>query len=329
MTYHSQLVSPRSLPKLKRRLKVLKNIVEKSATMFHTSTQRKHWTFASEHELMNIRQEVNSAYCERFCENFPAKKDVAFLTVEERMKLIEYYQIVLIEVCDKFQPPVSNAVTATAVAYLKRFYLRTSVMDHPPKEMFLVCLYMACKVEEHNLSVDRFVEILPVDRREKTKDFILAHELLLMQRLNFHLTVHNPYRPMEGFIIDFKTRCPKLADPERWRPAAEEFLRKALMTDISLLFPPSQIALAALFSASRGSIASYISANLGEHKHVRSQIENIATLVNGHAKSTASKEQVKSLEQKLKACRNPENNPDNKLFKKKRADREKAMDESM
>ncbi|KAJ7393704.1 hypothetical protein OS493_003362 [Desmophyllum pertusum] len=298
--------------------------------MYHTSTQRKHWTFTSEHELMNVREEVNTIYCERFRENFPAKKDVEFLTVDEGTKLIEYYQIVLIEVCDKFQPPVSSAVTATAVAYLKRFYLKTSVMDHPPKEMFLVCLYMACKVEEHNLSVDRFVEILPADRREKTKDFIIAHELLLMQRLDFHLTVHNPYRPMEGFIIDFKTRCSKLDDPEKWRPSAEEFLRKALMTDVSLLFPPSQIALAALFTASRGSIASYIGANLGEQqKHVLSQIENIVTLVTGQAKSAASKEQVKSLEQKLKACRNPENNPDNKLFKRKKADREKAMDESL
>lgn len=298
--------------------------------MFHTSTQRRHWTFASENELMNIRQEVNNAYCDRFCENFPSKKDVNFLSVEEGMKLIEYYQIVLIEVCDKFQPPVPNAVTATAVAYLKRFYLKTSVMDHPPKEMFLVCLYMACKVEEHNLSVDRFVEILPADRREKTKDFILAHELLLMQRLNFHLTVHNPYRPMEGFIIDIKTRCPKLGDPEKWRASVEEFLRKALMTDVSLLFSPSQIALAALFSASRGSVASYIGANLGEQQqHVLSQIENIAALVTNQAKTTASKEQIKRLEQKLKACRNPENNPDSKLFKKKKADREKAMDESM
>ena len=127
--------------------------------MFHTSTQRKHWTFSSEEELRNIRQEVNGVYCESFRENFPAKKDVDFLTVEEGMKLVEYYQSVLIEVSEKFQPPVPSAVTATAVAYLKRFYLKTSVMDHPPKEMFLVCLYMACKVEEHNLSVDRFVSL--------------------------------------------------------------------------------------------------------------------------------------------------------------------------
>ena len=299
-----------------------------TASMFHTSTQRKYWTFSSELELNAFREVVNSSYIECFRDNFPAKKDVKFLTVEEESRLIEYYEIVLMEVCDKFRPPVPGAVTATAVAYLKRFYLKTSVMDHPPREMFLVCLYMACKVEEHNISVDRFVEILPADRREKTKEFILAHELLLMQRLSFHLTVHNPYRPMEGFIIDIKTRCPKLDDPEKWRTKAEEFLRKALLTNVLLLYSPSQIALAALFNASEGSLACYIENDLGEHnERVLRQINLIIAGVSGQVKPAVSKEHVKSLEQKLKGCRNPENNPDNKLFKKKKADKEQPMDE--
>ena len=297
--------------------------------MYHSSTQRKHWTFRDEDDLMNIRQEVNAAYCRGYMENFPAKKDVVFLSVEEESSLTKYYQMVLIEVCGKFQPSLPSAVTATAVSYLKRFYLKTSVMDHPPKEMFLVCLYMACKVEEYNISVDRFVEILPHERREKTKDFILAHELLLMQRLNFHLTVHNPYRPMEGFIIDIKTRCPQLGDPEKWRFMAEDFLRKALMTDASLLFPPSQIAIAALISSSRGTLKSYVSANLGEnHLVVLRQVDRIVNIVTSVSFSV-SKEQVKTLELKLKACRNPENNPDNKLFKRKRAEKDKPLDDSM
>lgn len=53
-------------------------------------------------------------------------------------------------------------------------------MDYFFKEMFLVCLYMVCKVEEYNLFVDRFVEILLVDCREKIKDFILVYELFFM-----------------------------------------------------------------------------------------------------------------------------------------------------
>ena len=40
--------------------------------------------------------------------------------------------------------------------------------------------------------------------REKALEQILEYELLLIQQLNFHLIVHNPYRPFEGFLIDLK-----------------------------------------------------------------------------------------------------------------------------
>lgn len=40
--------------------------------------------------------------------------------------------------------------------------------------------------------------------REKASDIILNNELLLMQQLNYNLTVHNPFRPVEGFMIDIK-----------------------------------------------------------------------------------------------------------------------------
>lgn len=53
-------------------------------------------------------------------------------------------------------------------------------MDYFLKEMFLVCLYMVCKVEEYNLFVDRFVEIFLVDWRVKIIDFIFVYELLLV-----------------------------------------------------------------------------------------------------------------------------------------------------
>jgi len=40
--------------------------------------------------------------------------------------------------------------------------------------------------------------------REKASDIILNNELLLMQQLNYNLTVHNPFRPVEGLMIDIK-----------------------------------------------------------------------------------------------------------------------------
>jgi len=39
---------------------------------------------------------------------------------------------------------------------------------------------------------------------EVAVDLVLSQELLLMQMLYYHLTVHNPYRPVEGLLIDVK-----------------------------------------------------------------------------------------------------------------------------
>ena len=43
-----------------------------------------------------------------------------------------------------------------------------------------------------------------IDFNERFQDIVLNNELLLMRELNFHLTVHNPFRPVEGLLIDVK-----------------------------------------------------------------------------------------------------------------------------
>jgi cyclin H len=80
----------------------------------------------------------------------------------------------------------------------------------------LTCAFLACKVDEFNVSSPQFVGNLresPLGQ-EKALEQILEYELLLIQQLNFHLIVHNPYRPFEGFLIDIKTRYPMLENPE-------------------------------------------------------------------------------------------------------------------
>lgn len=59
------------------------------------------------------------------------------------------------------------------------------------------------QVEEFNVSISQFVANIMGDR-EKASDIILNNELLLMQQLNYNLTVHNPFRPVEGLLIDIK-----------------------------------------------------------------------------------------------------------------------------
>ena len=75
-------------------------------------------------------------------------------------------------------------------------------------------------MEEYNLNVDQFVHVLMTELRTPAAEMILSYEvsafvggahlvmsslqLMVMQRLQFHLTVHSPFRPLEGFIIDMK-----------------------------------------------------------------------------------------------------------------------------
>ena len=102
--------------------------------------------------------------------------------------------------------------------------------------------------------------------QEKALEQILEYELLI-QQLNFHLIVHNPYRPFEGYYrpIDLKTRYPLLENPEILRKTADDFLNRVALTDAHLLYTPSQIALTAILSsASRAGITmeSYLSESL-------------------------------------------------------------------
>ena len=80
--------------------------------------------------------------------------------------------------------------------------------------------------------------------QEKATSVILNNELLLMQELKFHLTIHNPYRALEGLLIDMKTR--HSLDVDSWRSEIDQFLGHVYLTNSILIYSPSQIALAAI-----------------------------------------------------------------------------------
>lgn len=127
----------------------------------------------------------------------------------------------------------------------------------------VTCAYLACKTEEFNVSIGQFVGNIKGDRI-KAMDIILSNELLLMQQLNYYLTVHNPFRPIEGFLIDIKTRC-TMVNPDRLRNGIDEFVDKTFLTDACLLFSPSQIALAAVLHAAskeQENLDSYVTESL-------------------------------------------------------------------
>ena len=71
--------------------------------------------------------------------------------------------------------------------------MNNSVMDFHPKEILVTAVYLACKVEEFNVSMQQFIANVQGNQERATK-IILNNELLLMQELQFHLTIHNPFR---------------------------------------------------------------------------------------------------------------------------------------
>uniref|UniRef100_A0A8D0L5L6 Cyclin-H n=1 Tax=Sphenodon punctatus TaxID=8508 RepID=A0A8D0L5L6_SPHPU len=193
--------------------------------------------------------------------------DSFLLEPHEELTVCKYYEKRLLDFCSVFKPMMPRSVVGTACMYFKRFFLNNSVMEYHPRIIMLTCAFLACKVDEFNVSSAQFVGNLresPLGQ-EKALEQILEYELLLIQQLNFHLIVHNPYRPFEGFLIDLKTRYPLLENPETLRKAADDFLNRVALTDAYLLFTPSQIALTSILSsASRAGInmESYLSESL-------------------------------------------------------------------
>nr|CAG4650240.1 EOG090X080D [Sida crystallina] len=291
--------------------------------MFSTSTQRKTWMYRDESDIINARQVVNSNFIKSRKQNMSdAEVEAFFLTVSEERILALSSEYQLREFCRKFQPPMPRYVVGTAIHYLKRFYLNNSVMDYHPKEILVTCVYLASKVEEFNVSMDQFVGNLKGDR-EKAAYIILSNELLLMQQLNYHLTIHNPFRPLEGMMIDIKTRFSSLRDAERLRPGIDEFLEKVFYTDAILVYSPSQIALASIIhsaSTLKENVDEYITRTLfgDDGKYLHNLVEAVKKIrVMVRSVEMPPRETIKVLERKLDACRNQDNNTDGSMSKKR------------
>jgi len=287
--------------------------------MFPTSSQSRYWMFKNEEAIQKTKLQINSTFVSRHSNGQPPG---FFLTLENEAELDFYFSKQMEKICEKFKPPMPNYVKGTSFHYFKRFYLKNSMMDYHPKEILVTAVYLACKVEEFNVSMQQFVANIP-GNQEKATNVILNNELLLMQELKFHLTIHNPYRAMEGLLIDIKTRY-SLADVESWRLEMEEFLGEVYLTNSIMIYSPSQIALAAIIhSASRQqqNVDRYVTEKLflGQSKeailHIITCVRNIRLMVKNlpqdHSKD------VGLLLKKLEQCRNQENNPDSAAYKRK------------
>jgi len=290
--------------------------------MFPESTQALYWMFENQTVVEEIRAKTNRKYIENHRGDL---EDVSkFLTQEEEWDVVFYFLVNLGDFCRKFVPPMPRYVVGTSFHYFKRFYLNNSVMDHHPREILVTAVYLACKTEEFNVSMQQFVSNVSGNQERATK-IILNNELLLMQELQFHLTIHNPFRAVEGLLIDIKTRSEGAVSSEvdSFRPEIDDFLDSVFLTDACLIYAPSQIALAAVIHAAskkKQNFDSYVTERLfgGQGTeaitHIITIVRNIRVMVKNVPSATPN---IKILCTKLNECRNQENDPDSQAYKRK------------
>ncbi|WZY79284.1 hypothetical protein YC2023_025668 [Brassica napus] len=143
------------------------------------------------------------------------------LSVDEERFMRVFYEAKVQEVCSAFEFP--HKIQATALQYFKRFYLQ-----------WLTCVYAACKIEENHVSAEEIGKGIKQDHHS----------------LEFDLIVYAPYRAIEGFVSNMEeflqARDDEIQKLESLLKAATAEADKVMLTDAPLLFPPGQLALAAL-----------------------------------------------------------------------------------
>jgi cyclin H len=169
------------------------------------------------------------------------KKDdgeIECLTVEEEVELLKFYcNNLLILGNDEFKFPIS--VTATAIQYLKRFYLTHSLMDYAPKRILPTALFLANKTDNVMNSLDHFLHIAhKIGGLESlTRESVVGPEFLFTQALRFHFDVRHPYRALKGIALEGHQLvhiCNGHKPPEGWSKTSTEEIRDKLLQDGSI-----------------------------------------------------------------------------------------------
>ncbi|EEP79446.1 conserved hypothetical protein [Uncinocarpus reesii 1704] len=192
--------------------------------LYRTSTQYRLWSFTKE-SLGSIRQNTNSLASSRVKvairraqearrpastpgeSNGANSKDkgtagtkeaVPCLTAEDELELVQYYCEKTLELGDEYKPPLPTTVRATAIQYLRRFYLTNSPMTYHPKSIMPCAVFLATKTDNYYMPLRSFAEKIP----NTTPEDIIAPEFLLTQGLRFAFEIRHPFRGLEGGIME-------------------------------------------------------------------------------------------------------------------------------
>jgi len=180
------------------------------------------------------------------------QNDLQFMSEEEHQKILIFFCNFMQTLGEQLK--LRQQVIATASVYFKRFYARNSLKCIDPLLLAPTSIFLASKVEEFGvISNSRLVTTCHQVVKSKfnyayAQEFpyrtnhILECEFYLLENMDCCLIVYQPYRPLVHFVQD-------MGYEEQLLPTAWRMVNDSLRTDVCLLYPPYQIALACLMMA--------------------------------------------------------------------------------
>uniref|UniRef100_A0A2C9WL48 B-like cyclin n=1 Tax=Manihot esculenta TaxID=3983 RepID=A0A2C9WL48_MANES len=156
--------------------------------------------------------------------------------INEKMRaiLIDW----LIEVHDKFE--LMNETLFLTVNLIDRFLSQQTVVRKKLQLVGLVALLLACKYEE--VSVPVVGDLILISDKAYNRKEILEMENLMLNRLQFNMSVPTPYVFMQRFL--------KAAQCDKKIELLSFFLIELSIVEYEMLkFPPSLLAAAAIYTA--------------------------------------------------------------------------------
>ncbi|KRX36059.1 Amyloid beta A4 precursor protein-binding family B member 2 [Trichinella murrelli] len=225
--------------------------------MFSNSSQKRYWMFDSVQTLTSIRHQSRQRFHEKMRERAGVEFDSSVLLTEEEERLVcSVVEENALKFCQNFSPPLPWSTICTAFCLFKRFYLQTSVSEFVvAKNVMMAIIYLACKLDDFYVTIETFTQKLKSGTQAENAEVILSLEMEVLTRIKCHLYVYHPFRPLEGHFISMKTLYPEFEKVELLRQGAYDFLWNSLFTDVSFLYSPSQIALAALLASAKQNMA--------------------------------------------------------------------------
>ncbi|KAH9857898.1 cyclin-like protein [Lenzites betulinus] len=296
-------------------------------SLYEGSTQYRHWRFSPE-QLARMRFRLNedavSAIRNAFEADSPGSSSgISFLTSEEEHLLVKLYVGKIPQLCGHFRFP--EEVEATAVSYMKRFYLKNTVMDWHPKNVMLTALFLATKTTNHPISLESYAAHIP---RTVPSD-VLDLEFLVAQSLGFDFAVWHPHKALWGMWLDVQNLPDaSIEELSRAYEAAVGHVRSARLSDAEFIYTPSQIALACFSIASPMLASAWAHAKFPSTPHppVLDILDSIKALILREG-SPPDVEAVREVDRRLRLCKNPEKIPGSNAYVKKQQEKERRADE--